>query len=155
MEYVGFKKGGTLTSVLTASTGDTDIHFPSDSPVILVGGSQYGWPCGTETVSSLQGIPVNRPCVFASLSADDTAYFISPPASGRTYKVLVYNTSSSAINVTVSTNSNIGAQAILMKGSTFGSGEGMTTTSVAISVSGQHGLLLTFTLFGQIMLLEA
>lgn len=155
MADVGFKEGGTLASALTASAGDTDIHFPSDSPVILVKGSQYGWGCGTETIPSLQGIPVNRPCVFAVLSADDTVYFISPPVSGRTYKVLVYNTSSSAISVTVNTHSNIGASAILMKGSTFGSGDGMTTPATTIRVSGQHGMLLTFTLFEQIMLLEA
>lgn len=154
MAYVSFKKTQSLDEALTETGGV--IQFPTNSPSIVMGGKEYGWPRGCYTVSTLTGIPISYPCVFASLSADDTVDFISAPVDGRTYRVMVFNSSTTAsISISVSTSSNIGASVILMKGSVFSSGDGKTTTSLSLSVQAQCGIVLSFTRFGSVMLLEA
>ncbi len=155
MAYIGFVRNEDYLTALSTSAGDAKLHFPTDSPSIIMRGDEYGAQRGcSKTLTTLQGVPLNYPCALATISADDTLYLASAPTEGRTYRILVYNSGSSAVNVTVSTSSNITSQLILMKGSAFGSGDGMTTTTVTISISASHGIVMSLTRFGTFMVLE-
>ena len=92
---------GTVTSVgITAGTG---IEV-SGSPVTTSGNITVGLPTtivGSTTRTSVSSIPVTHRAVLVNISANSTLSFASLPADGFEVHVIIHNTGSSTISVTL------------------------------------------------------
>lgn len=86
---------GTVTSISTGTglTGGTITETGTVGLATTIAGST--------TVSSISSIPVTHRVVLANISANGTLSFASLPASGYEVHVIIHNTGSSTISVTL------------------------------------------------------
>lgn len=145
MADINFVKSKTYSTSLNDSASNTGkLYFPSDAPCIIMDGKEYGRSGGVSQVASLTSVPVNNTCIYCACSSAQTLTLGGSLMTGVTYKLLVYNTGSSSVSVTVNASS-IGGGALMLIGSTFGSAGGILQSSLTLSVSITHGMLIKLT----------
>lgn len=154
MAGISFNKSQTYASSKTNSTSNRDVlYFPKDSCCIVMNGKEYGRSGGTQTVTSLSSLVPRSQSFNCNCSTNQTLTFSDTMQDGLTYNILIYNSSSSAVTVSLSSD-NFGGVEIFLLGSFFGSSNGTKGTGAVLSVSAGRAILLRLTSMGSYMTAE-
>ena len=100
------KNGGNNTTVFTTDGGTASLGNYATTASVSQAVSDATFNNGHNTVSSVAGIPVSKRLVIATISNNGSFTLASTPADGREIHVIVHNTNSSDIEITMPSGSN-------------------------------------------------
>lgn len=100
------KNGGNNTTVFTTDGGTASLGNYATTASVSQAVSDATFNNGHNAVSSVAGIPVSKRLVIATISNNGSFTLASTPADGREIHVIVHNTSSSDIEITMPSGSN-------------------------------------------------
>lgn len=100
------KNGGNNTTVFTTDGGTASLGNYATTASVSQAVSDATFNNGHNAVSSVAGIPVSKRLVIATISNNGSFTLASTPADGREIHVIVHNTNSSDIEITMPSGSN-------------------------------------------------
>ena len=100
------KNGGNNTTVFTTDGGTASLGNYATTASVSQAVSDATFNNGHNAVSSVAGIPVSKRLVIATISNNGSFTLASTPADGHEIHVIVHNTSSSDIEITMPSGSN-------------------------------------------------
>lgn len=103
---IKYKNGGNNTTVFTTDGGTASLGNYATTASVSQAVSDATFNNGHNAVSSVAGIPVSKRLVIATISNNGSFALASTPADGREIHVIVHNTSSSDIEITMPSGSN-------------------------------------------------
>ena len=100
------KNGGNNTTVFTTDGGTASLGNYATTASVSQAVSDATFNNGHNAVSSVAGIPVSKRLVIATISNNGSFTLASTPADGHEIHVIVHNTNSSDIEITMPSGSN-------------------------------------------------